>query len=79
MAKRLDEAYPDVDAALAEGRVTVEQAEVIIDAVDRLPADLIAPETVAKAKQFLLEQAQEHDAKALRVLGRRLGGVRSSV
>ncbi len=72
LAKRLDEAYPEVDAALAQGAVTVEQAEVIVEAVDRLPADLIAPETVAKAKQFLLGHAAGHDAKALRILGRRL-------
>jgi hypothetical protein len=72
LAKRLDEAYPEVDAALAEGRVTVEQAEVIVDAVDRLPTDLVSTETIAKAKQFLLTHAADHDAKALRILGRRL-------
>jgi Domain of unknown function (DUF222) len=92
LARRLDDAYPEVDAALAEGQVTVEQAEVIVDAVDKLPTDLIAPGTVVKAKEFLLAHAAEHAAKALRVLGRRLlevldpeaadaeeGGVRSSV
>jgi hypothetical protein len=72
LAKRLDDAYPEVDAALADGRVTVEQAEVIVDAVDKLPTDLISTETVAKAKTFLLAHASEHDAKALRILGRRL-------
>ncbi len=72
LARRLDDAYPEVDAALAEGAITVEQAEVIVDAVDKLPTDLISAETIAKAKQFLLTHAQEHDAKALRVLGRRV-------
>jgi hypothetical protein len=30
LAKRLDEAYPEVDQALADGAITVEQAEVIV-------------------------------------------------
>ena len=72
LAKRLDEAYPEVDQALASGRITLDQAEVIVDAVDKLPEDLIDAETVTKAKAFLLAQAAEHDAKALRILGRRL-------
>jgi len=32
LAKRLDEAYPEVDAALADGSITVDQAHVIIEA-----------------------------------------------
>ena len=72
LARRLDDAYPEVDAALASGAITVEQAEVIVDAVDKLPTDLISTETVARAKDFLLTHAAEHDAKALRILGRRL-------
>jgi hypothetical protein len=72
LAKRLDEAYPEVDAALAEGRITLEQAEVIVDAVDKLPTDLVSTDTIAQAKAFLLAHAGDHDAKALRILGRRL-------
>jgi hypothetical protein len=57
--------------ALASGRVNVEQAEVILRALDELPDDL-DPEVVARAEAHLLGLAQVHDAKALRVLGRRI-------
>jgi hypothetical protein len=72
LAKRLDEAHPDVDQALARGELTVSQAQVIVDAVDALPTDLVPTATLAQAEAHLLEQAAEHDARALRVLGRRL-------
>ncbi len=58
-------------AALAEGQIHVEQAEVILRALAELPDDL-DPELVTQAEQQLLEQAQHFDAKALRVLGRRV-------
>ncbi len=45
---------------------------MIVDAVDDLPTDLVDPETDRKAEAFLLGEAQHHDAKALRILGRRL-------
>ena len=66
------EAHPDVDAALADASITVDQAQVIVDAVEDLPTDLVDPELVAKAEAFLLGEARDHDARALRVLGRRL-------
>ncbi len=58
-------------AALAEGQIHVEQAEVILRALEQLPGDL-APDIVAQAEQQLLAQARHFDAKALRVLGRRV-------
>ena len=66
------EAHVDVDAALAHVELTVDQARVITEAVDDLPTDRIDPDTVAKAEAFLLTEARDHDARALRVLGRRL-------
>ncbi len=69
------EGHPDVDAALATAELTVDQAQVIVDAVDDLPTDLVDlvdPDVVAKAETFLLDQARDHDARALRILGRRL-------
>ncbi len=57
--------------ALAEGRLHVEQAEVITRALDELPEDL-DPELVAKAEAHLIGEAGHHDAKTLRILGRRL-------
>ncbi len=44
---------------------------MIIDAVDALPDDT-TPEVITQAEAFLLTQATDHDAKALRILGRRL-------
>ena len=72
LAKRLEEAFPEVDRALADGSITVDQAQVIVEAVDALPADRVNAATIAKAKAFLLAQAADHDARALRILGRRL-------
>jgi hypothetical protein len=71
---RLAEALDDHDltrAALAEGRLHVEQAEVILRALAELPDDLDR-ELLAKAEAHLIDEAQHHDAKALRVLGRRI-------
>jgi hypothetical protein len=72
LASSLAEAHPDVDDALALGDLVTDQAQVIVEAVDALPADLVDTATLAKAEAFLLGEARHHDAKALRVLGRRL-------
>ena len=58
-------------AALAEGRIHVEQAEAILRALADLPDDLDA-DVRDKAEQHLLELAADHDAKALKHLGRHL-------
>ena len=65
------ERHATVRDALASGTLLTDQARVIVEAVDALPADVetwVPPAATA----FLLEKAGEHDAKALRVLGRRL-------
>ncbi len=72
LADRLDSAHAAVDAALAAAEINVEQAHVIVEAVDALPADLVNADTVEKAEAFLLGEARDHDAKALRIMGRRL-------
>jgi hypothetical protein len=51
--------------------VHVEQAEVITRAVDQLP-DHLDPALIAEAEAHLIEQAASFDAKALKILGRRL-------
>jgi hypothetical protein len=73
-AMRLAEGLDSHDltrAALAAGRIHVEQAEVILRALAELPDDL-DPDVTANAEAHLLELAADHDAKALRVLGRRI-------
>jgi len=65
------ERHESVRTALAAGGLRIDQAAVIVDSVDALPADVEASVS-AEATEFLLEQAGEHDAKALRILGRRV-------
>jgi hypothetical protein len=60
-----------VRAALARGDLRVEQAQVILHAVKTLPEDL-DPDLVIRAERHLVTAAQQHDAKALKILGRRL-------
>ncbi|MEO5853492.1 MAG: DUF222 domain-containing protein [Nocardioides sp.] len=72
LACRLGDARQPVRAALAAGEVLADQAAVIVEAVDALPADLADAAVVAQAEAVLLEYAAEHDARALRVLGRRI-------
>ena len=69
-----------VRAALVAGSLHAEQAAVIVAAVEAipsrpedLPADAEPPAALkARARDHLLALAADHDAKALRVLGRRV-------
>lgn len=65
------ERHDAVARALAAGRLRTDQAKVIVDAIDALPDDLETWVPQA-ATAFLLDKAAEHDARALRVLGRRV-------
>ncbi len=65
------EAHEPTRTALADGRLQVEQAEVILRALAELPDDL-DPDIVTQAEERLLDLAADHDAKDLRVLGRRI-------
>ncbi len=49
----------------------VEQARVIVKAVDDLPDDL-AQDLVAQAEAHLVAEAAHHDARTLKLLGQRL-------
>jgi hypothetical protein len=64
--------HAPVAAALACGRIHTDQASVIVRAVDDLPTDLADASVRARARDILLEKATEHDARALRILGRRI-------
>ena len=65
------ENHERVRAALASGELRTDQASVIVSAVDALPDD-VETWVPAAATDFLLDRAAELDAKALRVLGRRV-------
>jgi hypothetical protein len=72
-ARALDEErFAPTRAALAAGAVTVDQVWVILRAVEDLPADEVTDEQRRIAQEHLIGLAGEHDAKALRVLARRL-------
>ncbi len=57
--------------ALAAGTLQVEQTEAILRALSDLPDDLDG-DVVEEAEQQLLTLAADHDAKHLRILGRRI-------
>ena len=63
--------HDHVRDALARGDLRVDQARVIIGAVAALPDDL-DPDLVIRAERHLVAEAAEHDARTLKILGRRL-------
>jgi hypothetical protein len=73
LAKRLAE-HERVAETLAAGAIVEDQAGVILDALDALPDDLVDVDlaVIARARTHLLAEAAHHDAKGLRVLGRRV-------
>ncbi|UFN43648.1 HNH endonuclease signature motif containing protein [Nocardioides okcheonensis] len=76
-----DDLHAPTGQALADGRIRIEQARVIVAAVDAIPTSvrctdgstrIIDPSARTQARDHLLKAASEHDAKALRRLGRRI-------
>jgi hypothetical protein len=65
------ETFDATRSALATGALLAEQAEAIVQALGELPDDL-DPDVARQAEEALLELAGQHDAKALRLLGRRI-------
>jgi hypothetical protein len=72
LAHALDEEHPITGEALTRGDVLVEQARVIVAAVDALPQDLVDAELRQRAEKDLVALAEHHDSKDLRLLGRRI-------
>jgi Domain of unknown function (DUF222) len=58
--------------AVAAGSVNLDQADVIVRALDALPADLVSREVLAQCEAHLVEQAAHFTPKELRTLGERL-------
>jgi hypothetical protein len=71
LATALSAGHEPVRVALAAGDLVLEQAQIIVCAVEQLPADLDQT-LVEQAEAHLIAEARHHDAKALRILGRRL-------
>ncbi|MGW0231868.1 DUF222 domain-containing protein, partial [Actinopolymorpha singaporensis] len=71
LARDLDTAVPSIGDALAAGNVSVRQAQVIADAVKKLP-DYVGPEERVEAEGFLIGKARFHNPDELRVLGTKL-------
>ena len=67
---RAIEPHPPTHAALAAGAIHTEQATVIVAAVDALPTEVA--DHAPNAETHLLALAEQHDARALRTLGRHL-------
>ena len=65
------EQHADVADALTAGELRTEQARVIAEAVDALPADVDA-RTRGLAEAALLELATHHDARDLKQIGKRI-------
>ena len=72
MVKRAEalESHDQTREALRAGAIHSEQATEIVAAVDALPQEVA--DQAAQAEAHLLGLAQEHDAKALRALGKHL-------
>ena len=76
-----DDLHAPIARALADGALRVEQARVILDAVEAIPAEVRTPDGATRsvdpgvrgtARDHLLAAAAEHDAVALRRLGKRI-------
>ncbi|WP_167288934.1 HNH endonuclease signature motif containing protein [Nocardioides seonyuensis] len=82
LGKRLEEdLHLPVGEALAAGSLRVDQAQVIVAAVDAIPDEVETPDGQvrhidadirAQARDHLLKIAAEHDAKVLRRVGKRI-------
>ena len=71
LARALDSRWQQVGEALRYGRLTLDQAEVIVQALQALPGDLPA-DLFAAAEAKLVADAQDFGPRELRVLGRRI-------
>lgn len=71
LAHDLDRSYPVLSAAMREGAVNFEQAHVIADSLNDLPAE-VGPGVVREAEAELVGNAAMFDPSELRRLGRKV-------
>jgi len=71
LADALAGSWPGVAQALAEGAINLDQARVLVRALDDLPSD-VGPGVLHKAESTLVEDAGSFGPRELRILGRRV-------
>lgn len=71
LARRLEAEFENTSAALSTGSIDVDQAQVIVSSVDALPA-FVGSEERRRAERHLIDEARQHDAKKLQMLGKHL-------
>ena len=74
LSRSLEDAHIATRDALADGLLAEDQSRVVVRAVDALPESVDAADR-ARAEKHLLHLAGQHDAAALKHLGRHLLGV----
>lgn len=67
-----DDQHTPTRTAFGDGRVAREQAVEILRAIEALPKELVDPMVRTRAENHLVELAEHHDARDLRILGRRI-------
>ena len=67
-----DDAHAPTATAMNAGAVSVDQAAVILNAVEALPTELVPPALRRDAEKHLVALAEHHDTRELRILGRRI-------
>ncbi len=72
LATSLETTWTVVARALASGAVNLEQAKVIVAALDRVRDADVPPGVIAAAEAHLVELATKHTPKELRILGRKI-------
>ena len=71
LAQALDDRWHKVAAGMAAGVVSVEQAQVIVDGLQALPAR-VGVEVIARAEAHLVDLAKDHNPTELRILARHI-------
>ena len=72
LAQGLDRRWSQVAAALGRGDLNVAQAQVIVRALEELPAEKVSAEVLGDAEAHLVAQAALFGPRELRRLGRRV-------